>query len=295
MQDLRLLEYFVGVADELNFTRAAQTLHVTPSTISAGVRKLERRLGLQLFDRDSRSVALTADGRRLLGDARRTLEAADHFDRRARAVDGRIELVVGTFWGLGADRLDQAARHAVGAGIDLHLDLRVYGWDDPTGGLRQRDVDVAVVPGPSDIDERLRRLPLWEEPRVAILPNDSPLARRGHVELADLDAVGWARFPDPDLVAHPWWRLDHLRGGPPAERGRVHETPHELMLAIRNGHGTCTTLASFRDQFSFEGLTLVPLEGVPLVPVDLAHRLDRIPPGLRTLRDGLRPHVPLHL
>lgn len=69
MQDLRLLEYFVTVADELNFTRAAQTVHVTPSTISAGVRKLERRLRVQLFDRDSRSVALTGAGRRLLGDA----------------------------------------------------------------------------------------------------------------------------------------------------------------------------------------------------------------------------------
>lgn len=287
MTELRLLEYFVTVADELSFTRAAERLHVTPPTISVGIKTLERRLAVRLFDRTSRSVTLTSAGLQLLDEARRDLTSAADFDDAARSLAERVELVAGTFWGLGADRLSAAARAVAATGWDVALDLRVYGWDDPTGGLRQRDVDMAIVPGPSDIDDQLHRLPLWQETRVAILPTSSPLADRPNVTLADLDALGWVRFPEVDPIAHPYWRLDHVRGGAPVERGRVHHTPHELMLAIRAGVGTCTTLESFRDQFSFEGLALVPIADVPPVNVDLAHRLDHHPEGLDRIIDAM--------
>src|ERR1700753_959065 len=74
--ELRHLEYFVAVAEELSFTRAAQRLHVVQSGVSSVIAALERELGATLFDRDRHSVALTEAGRALLPEARATLAAA---------------------------------------------------------------------------------------------------------------------------------------------------------------------------------------------------------------------------
>ncbi len=286
--DLRLVEYFVAVADGLSFSRAAEQLYVTTPTVSAGIRRLERQLGVALFVRTSRSVRLTGDGEALLGDARQLLDDAERLRDRASTLAGDIHLVAGTFWGLGARCLEEAEGHLKDSHHRIRLDLRSFGWDDPTGGLRSRRADVAVVPGPSDIDHLLCRFRLWTEARVAILPAGHPLAGQDEVRLADLDEIGWARFPEVDSVAHPWWRLDHVRGGPPRETGRTHETPHELLLAIRNGVGISTTVASFREQFTFDGVRLVPLVDVPPVPVDLAFRRERQIAGAQALTAAAR-------
>ena len=80
---LRDLRYFVAVAEELSFTGAAQRLQMSQQPVSATVRRLERQLGLRLFDRTTRHVSLTAAGRAVLPSARAAVEAADRFVRVA--------------------------------------------------------------------------------------------------------------------------------------------------------------------------------------------------------------------
>ena len=271
--DLQAVRYFVAVAEELSFRRAAERLFVATPTVSAGIKRLETELGVRLFDRSSRSVRLTADGAALMGRARNVLTAADELV----AASGRKRLVIGTLTGYGAPYVERVARELC---PDLEIELRVTGWEDPTTGLRTRSVDAGILIGPSDLDDQLRRVRIGSEPRVAILPQAHPLAARDSVTLAEIDALGWVRVHNTDDRWHKYWRLDEVRGGPPREVGRVLDQPMDLLLAIRNGQGVCTTLESIRTLFSFEGTALVPVTGVPEVPIDLAFWPDRRRPGL---------------
>src|ERR1700712_4145167 len=88
--EFRQLEYFVAVAEEANFTRAAERVHISQSGISAQVRQLEQELGVRLLDRASRTSALTAAGRAALGPARTALAAVDALRRAVDDVSGLV-------------------------------------------------------------------------------------------------------------------------------------------------------------------------------------------------------------
>jgi DNA-binding transcriptional LysR family regulator len=106
--EIRQLTYFVTVADELSFGRAAQRLHIVQPAVSQQIRRLERELGVALFDRSSRHVRLTAAGERLLPEARAVLAAASRARQVAAGIAVGAEgiLRIGSSQGLG-DRLDQ--------------------------------------------------------------------------------------------------------------------------------------------------------------------------------------------
>jgi DNA-binding transcriptional LysR family regulator len=287
--ELHQLRYFCAVARHGSFTAAAGSLSVSVQAVSAGVRKLERDLRVELFDRTTNPVELTPGGAALIVQARHVVAMVGDLEHH-RDEGSPTSIVIGTFWGLGAGRLQQLAAGLPGGPRPL-LDIRVYGWDDPTGGLRGHEVDLAVVPGPSAIDAELRRVTLWSEQRVAIIPASLSAGIGDTVTLAELDAIGWVRFPEADPVGHRYWRLDHVRGGPPAESGPVWRTPQEIIVAISQARGTCTTIASFREQFSFPGVELVPIADVAPVSIDLAQRSDQRDPRATQLFDELTANL----
>ncbi|WP_198653567.1 LysR family transcriptional regulator [Actinocorallia populi] len=188
--ELRHLEYFAAVAEELNFTRAARRLHIAQSGLSAAIRSLERELGLPLFERTSKRVALTDAGIALLPEARTTLAAA----RAARdAVDEvrgglRGSLTIGTLASLGI--LDLPALvgrfHADHPGVAISLQVAARGSADLARSLLEGALDAAFLslPGapPPGLDRRL----LASLPLLAVLPAGHPLAGRDGVAPADL-------------------------------------------------------------------------------------------------------------
>ncbi|AEW93258.1 MULTISPECIES: LysR family transcriptional regulator [Streptomycetaceae] len=202
--ELRQFAYFTAVAEELHFGRAAERLHIGQPAVSQVIRRLERELGVDLFDRSPRHVRLTPAGERLLPEARAVLAAAE----RARAVvtrqaagPGRT-LRVGTSTGMGGHLdavLDALSRHAPDTGVELvHPPTRDRLEQVATGRL-----DAAFVRGEQDEDPRLRVVPVWQEPLVAVVPAGHPVAGRARVSLAELAALPLRLTPrrnNPPLV-----------------------------------------------------------------------------------------------
>ncbi|WP_431899597.1 LysR family transcriptional regulator [Nonomuraea sp. bgisy101] len=225
--DLRLLRYFVAVAEELHFGRAAQRLHMTQPPLSRAVRQLEGDLGAVLLERSATGVALTPVGAVLLSEARALLGQADQTRLRVAAAAGSTVLTIGTL----ADSAEQTGTQLAAAYRERHpgilIQVREADFTDPTCGLRAGLVDVALTREPFDDADITTHL-LREDPVGAVLRTDDPLARHGHLHLRDLEDRPWFRFPeetDPIWSAY-WQATDSGREGP------VVRTAQECLQAV---------------------------------------------------------------
>ncbi|MEU5877785.1 LysR family transcriptional regulator [Spirillospora sp. NPDC047279] len=184
--ELRQLEYFVAVAEEGGFGRAAERLSIVQSAVSQQVRRLERELGVPLFDRSTRHVNLTGAGERLLPEARSVLAAA----HRARQVAADIRagadgvLRLGTVHGPG-DRVFRTLTELAAIAPRLQVRPRRLPLAERLSAVRSGALDAALVralpkaPG-------LELLPVWTDPLYVALPSAHPLAERAELSLADL-------------------------------------------------------------------------------------------------------------
>ena len=181
--EVRQLRYFVAVAEELHFGRAADRLGMAQPPLSRAIRELERQLGVRLLERTTRQVTLTPAGEVLLRDARTALDAvtaAAHRARRAGAPVLRVTLKADYDAGLlpqilAAYERDDAA---------LPVELLLGGRGEQAPALRDGRADVALLPTPFD-DRGLDTEPLLTEPRLVALAADDPLAARTVLCLAD--------------------------------------------------------------------------------------------------------------
>jgi DNA-binding transcriptional LysR family regulator len=186
--ELRLLRYWVAVAEERNITRAAERLHISQPALSAAIKTLEAQLGVALLDRSDRVLGVTPAGELLLDEGRGLLREADRVADAVRALDAsavgrlRLGLTPTARYGLGPSLLAACAERAPG--------VMLYPAEDTTGALL-RDVrggrlDLAVVfcaEGPVDgvVVERLA-----SEPAVVHVRSDHRLAGRASVALEEL-------------------------------------------------------------------------------------------------------------
>ena len=229
--DLRKLRYFVAVAEQLHFGRAAEALHIAQPVLSRQIRALEQELKAQLFVRDKRATELTPAGRQLLADAGPLLASADALRRRvARAARGPGSFTIGFMPGLivtGAVRA-LAARHP-----QLTVDVLRTSWDDQTAVLHDGRADVSYIRLPADQGGLAVRA-LLAEPRVAVLPAGHRLAGKDTISIADL--AGEHLLQDPGAV--PEWRdiatEMRARRRPSAP---VFRTVEEKLEHVAAGHG----------------------------------------------------------
>ncbi|QKG21952.1 LysR family transcriptional regulator [Actinomadura verrucosospora] len=229
MMDLRSLRYFVAVAEERHFGRAAARLHMTQPPLSRAIRRLETDLGARLLDRSPAGVALTAAGTVLYDEARLLLEQAGHLRARVAAATGAATLTIGTL----ADSAQQAGTRLAASFRRRHpgVDVRVREADltDPTTGLRAGLVDVALTRTPFDATG-ITVHELRADPVGVVLRADDPLAGRASLRLADLAGRRWFRFPDG---TDPVWS-DYWTGSAPgaAADGPVVRTVNECLQAV---------------------------------------------------------------
>lgn len=168
--ELRQLRYFVTVAEELHFGRAAERLNIVQPAVSQQVARLERELGLQLLDRSSRHVRLTGDGERMLREARAVLAAADRAGEVATELAaGRSGVLrIGTAPGL-RDRLERGLAALRTRTPDLDIRLTSGSAAANLAALRSRELDVAFVRGEVAAAD-LRAVELWRDPLSVLVP-----------------------------------------------------------------------------------------------------------------------------
>ena len=262
--DLRKLRYFVAVAEQLHFGRAAEALHIAQPVLSRQIKALEQELNAQLFARDKRATELTPAGSQLLADARPLLANADALRRRvARAARGPGTFTIGFMPGL-------IVTDAVRALQERHPQLTVNvlrtNWDDQTEVIHDGRADVSYVRLP--VDQRgLKIQPLLTEPRVAALPDGHRLAGKTAISVADL--ADEHLLQDPAAVSE--WRdiatelrTGHRRNAP------IFHTVEEKLEHVAAGHGVVLLPLSTADFYTRPGVSYSQVSDVPPNQVCLA-------------------------
>ncbi|UNO38395.1 LysR family transcriptional regulator [Streptomyces sp. MST-110588] len=252
--ELRTLRYFVAVAEELHFGRAAARLHMTQPPLSRAIRQLETEAGAPLLDRSPAGVRLTPVGAVLLDEARALLDQADRARVRVAAAAGTATLTVGILGDSGDPAASRLARAFHRRHPYVQARIRDTDLTDPTCGLHAALVDVALTRGPFD-ETGLTVRELRTDPVGALLRADDPLARRACLNLADLADRQWFRFPQgTDPRWQSYWNGGRSREGP------VVRTVQECRQAVLwNGTVGMTLL----DHEPVQGLAVVPLTDMP--------------------------------
>jgi DNA-binding transcriptional LysR family regulator len=259
--ELRTLRYFVAVADERHFGRAAARLHMTQPPLSRAIKQLEADLGAVLLHRSPTGVSLTAAGTTLYDEARTLLAQADQVRDRVAATAGTATITVGTL----ADSAEQAGTRLAAAYRErhpgVHIRIREAGFTDPTTGLRAGLVDVALTRAPFD-DTGITTHVLRADPVGAVLRADDPLAGRATLRLPDLADRRWVQLPEgTDPIWRAYWNGGSDRDGP------VVRTVHEcLQAALWNGSIGLMPLGHALP----DGLVVVPLDDMPPSPLVVA-------------------------
>ncbi len=207
--DLRQLRYFVTVAEELHFSRAAGRLHLAQSALSAQIRHLEAELGGPLFVRSTRRVELTAAGEALLVDGRSILAEADRALERARALARGVgsSLVIGSLGPAPGALLSPLLARFGGRHPDVRVEIRAFDFTDTVAGLREGRAQLAFLYAPLH-EPDLVLTPLLAEQRVVVLPRAHRLAGRREVRPADL--AGEIFVTQPESTPQEWrdfWML----------------------------------------------------------------------------------------
>ncbi|MGY0489581.1 LysR family transcriptional regulator [Streptomyces sp. WG-D5] len=197
--ELRHLEYFVAVAEEQNFTRAAARLHIVQSAVSAAVKTLERELDARLLDRNSKRVLLTDAGSALLPRARIVLDAARDAADAVAEVRGALRgtLRLGTLTSI---RLIDLPRllgefHRRHPGVQVRITVAPTGSQGHLTALAERRLDLALVSLPGARPAEFELTPLASSTLDLVVPGDHPLAGRDSVRLSELAGLPFIDCP----------------------------------------------------------------------------------------------------
>lgn len=258
--ETRELRYFLAVAEELHFGRAAERLGIAQPPLSRAVQQLERRLGARLFDRDRRGVELTDAGRVLHREAALALAAVEAAAQRTRrAADPTQVLTLATKAGASHEllRLLLDAHSRVPNAVPVEVVLCEVG--EQAGLLRTGAADVALMHRPVDDLAGFETQDLLTEGQVAIVPATHPLASRDRVTMAEVATV-------PDLPMARWPRRD---GTYPEGPGPEVRTQSQLAQLVALGRTLLVIPASSR-AWQWPQHAAIPVTDAPPITTVLA-------------------------
>jgi DNA-binding transcriptional LysR family regulator len=277
--DLRLVDYFVAVAEELHFGRAAERLHIAQPSLSQQIRRLEQQLGVTLLERNSRNVHLTPAGKAFLREGRRALAQAQRTISATRAAGAEL-LTIGFYGSAGLALLpavlsafqrrqpatEVSVREILLGSIDEILDGRV---------------DIAftrLMPDQTELEVEV----IATEPRLIALANTHPLAGRATVAFADLGSESFIINP---MVTHGGpparWLAEQRRHGLPGRVAAQARSPQEIMALVGAGRGVCLVPAAAALHDRRSDVVYVPVTDAEPAVVSLAWLPDRSSPTVK--------------
>jgi DNA-binding transcriptional LysR family regulator len=259
--ETRELRYFVAVAEELHFGRAARRLGIAQPPLSRAIRQLERRLGVALVERTSRSVALTEAGSVLLREGRAALDAVDAADRRTRraglATTGQPGLVLVAKAGASSELLSELLDAYAAEPGAVTVDVLLCGIAEQERLLRDGRADVALLHRPFDSTAGFDTEELCTEGQVLVVPAGHPLAGRAYLRLSDLSTL-------PDLPMPRWPGPD---GGYPDGPGPQIRDTAQLYQLIALGRAVAVLPESCRTNLRRDLATVPVLDAPPVTTV----------------------------
>ena len=260
------MRYFVAVARELNFTRAAAHLHISKPSLSVQIRNLELEIGVDLFSREGRGVKLSEAGRVFLDHARKTLSDANRAVTSARqAANGEIGALS---IGYSTPAAFQVFRKIIpafkGQFPEIRLEFHYLRMHQLLEQLRQDELDVALVWMPLPTDE-FDRYELVAEPLIAVLPSEHRLAQAREVSIMDLSSeplILHSRALDPET----YLQIEHLFLRAKATMCVAYqlENAHLMINFVAMGLG-CSLLPAYSRSMGLEGITYKALKSPNIV------------------------------
>ena len=262
--ELRHLRYFVAVAEELHFRRAAERLHVAQPAVSEQVRKLEQELGVRLFDRTQRSVALTTAGTALLEEARNVLRQAEVAQQAARNArdHATMRLRIGYLPDSLPASVPRALRHLATTAPSVEVSLETGPAHRLIEELRARRIDAAITSLPAPASG-LRTTLLGEQRAVAVLPSLHPQATGPAITLERLAPERLVVLPrDANPAFHnAAMAMCHSAGLAPTLAEVAEPRVEHVLLAVAAGAGIALLPESVTERYASPGVRFVALEG----------------------------------
>lgn len=257
--ELRHLRALAAIGDKGTITGAAAELHISQPALSRTLEQMERRVGVRLVHRTTRTLSLTEPGQRLYQRAQQILHQVD--EAVAEAAEGVQPLRIGFAWGaLGEDTVPLLRTWRT-----EHPDtpIQVHRRDDPEAALRRGEIDAALLRTAPDPGAGFEVRLLSRERRLAALPEDDPLTHRPTVRLADLAERSVVLCSTAATTAGLW---------PGDERPRTFEVANvdEWLTVIATGEAVGVTAEATEHIHPHPGVRYVPLADAPPVTVILA-------------------------
>lgn len=254
------MRYFVAVAEELHFGRAAQRLAIAQPPLSRAIQQLERRLGVVLLHRTTRAITLTEAGSVLLQEARIALDTVEAAERRTRRVAaGQPGVVLAAKAGASSELLSKLLDAYAVEPDAVAVEVMLAGPGQPETLLRTGRADVALLHRPYDTVTGFDCEDLYTEQQVLVLPTGHPLANRSQMSMAEINAL-------TDLPLPRWPRRDGTYREGPGPQVRDHT---QLLQLIALGRTCAVMPESLRAQLR-DGHAIVPVPDAPAVTTVIA-------------------------
>jgi len=256
---IRHIRSFIAVAHEKSFARGASRLNVSQPALSQTIMQFEQEVGFPLFERTTRSVALTPAGEQVLAKAVELRRSMDLFQDEVRAIQVAVrnELRVGFMIGTAVEFLPEIVREFEKLKPQPAILLREFDFSDPSAGLSTGEVDCGIIRPPVDVDN-IEIVEIAREKCVVCLPSGHRLVQKRSVRLDDI--------LDEPIVAsttrgiwRDYWLANEYRRNRPANVSFEASTVESELQAVASGRGISITAESTAKYYSRPGVVFRPI------------------------------------